>query len=776
MSRKLANTCRFAGVVASGEGTVMRALRCISGLAGSLTRASGVWIWRARTWVTTRTAVARWAVMRWVRGRLRVPALVCVVALGGLLSGIRPAYALTDFTWTNSNSNAWSNGSNWVGGTAPSGSVGTLTFRALTGCPCNYLNVNNVSGLSATAISIDDGVGYHMGGSAITLGSGGLTAAPSLSDAGAATLIQLPITLGASQTWSITGGARKQLVQLSGPVTGSADTLGINFLSSGILLLRSDVEAGPVTLSGDGVVQFGGRLNATDGNAVNLSDGVVLDPLYGGGTAFRVGPLTSTGADLDLANSPTSHVAQLGIDGGVTLDSTSTVTMGIVSSGTAAGSDFSQLSATGAVNLGGASLSLGSAGVPCPTLNLGDVAELITTTGSVAGTFAGVPDGTTIPVKCSPGTPPRVKINYTSTAMTATFVGYGNGIWTREAVPSARGDTQLNAVACPSVSECVALGSNSSSDQSLSEVWRGVRWTALRAPRLSGAAGISCLSDTSCLAVGGSHFERWNGSRWVSVGVVRSVPGPYSGLDSLSCPKATACLGIGGYFPHGFAQPLVGRWNGRTWHVALAPTPSRYLTGLASVSCVSATDCIAVGTYFTDALGSISRTFAEHWNGRSWSIQRPPNLPGAIQNYLDSVSCPSRSTCFAVGEAIPRNKPLIERWNGRSWTMMQSPSGSGAAAALDAISCPSATNCAAVGHTPLYGANFEHFAAAEQWNGRNWIVTPIDLPAHQVSSELDAVSCSSAGECTAVGDLHTGSARNYRSQPLVERYSGAPTT
>lgn len=746
----------------------MRPLRGISGLSRALEGSTGVWKGRLRTRVTTRRAMAGRAAIRWMRGRLRVPALVWVVAFAGLLGGSAPAYAFTDFTWANSNSNGWSNGTNWVGGSAPSGAVGTLTFPALTGCPCNYLNVNDISGLSATAISIDDGVGYDMGGSGITLGSGGLRAAPSASDTGAATLIQLPITLGASQTWSVAGGSHSQLLQLRGSVTGSAETLGINFSSSGILLLRSDVETGPVMLGGDGVVQFGGGLNGTDGNPVSLTDGVVLDPLFGGGTVFTVGPLASTGAELDLEDSPSNHVAQLGIDGGATLDSTSTVAMGIVSSGRTAGSDFSQLSATGTVNLGSASLRLGSAGLPCPTLNVGDVATLITTTGLVAGTFAGISDGTTLALNCSPGMQPTVKINYTPSAVTATVVDHG-GNWAREALPIGAGSAELNSVACPSVSECLAAGSRTSSSRSVAEVWRGVRWRGVRGP--IGLSSISCASSTSCLGLAGSHFERWEGSRWVSVGVIRSVPGPYSGLHSLSCPRARACLATGGYFPRGFVQPLVGSWNGRAWHVALAPTPSQYLTGIGSVSCALTTDCIAVGAYFTDAIGRYSRTLAEHWNGRTWSIERPTNVPSAIQNYLNSVSCPSRSTCFAVGEAIHPTKALIERWNGTRWRLMKSATGFAAPVDLTGVSCPSVTDCIAVGDTGLSGT-----AAAEQWNGRSWIAQPIEPPAHQSYSQLEAVSCPGAAECTAVGYFTTGSRGTTRYHPLAERYSASPVT
>ena len=107
----------------------------------------------------------------------------------------------------------WSNGANWAG-VAPSGTVETLTFPALASPACTakpqtatcYFGENDISGLKVNAISIDDGVGYGIMGNAITLGAGGLSATTSASGSEAfpASLL-LPITLSASQSWSIDG-------------------------------------------------------------------------------------------------------------------------------------------------------------------------------------------------------------------------------------------------------------------------------------------------------------------------------------------------------------------------------------------------------------------------------------------------------------------------------------------------------------------------------------------------------------------------------------------
>ncbi len=120
----------------------------------------------------------------------------------------------------------------------------------------------------------------------------------------------------------------------------------------------------------------------------------------------------------------------LTVNGGVTLDSTTNVTLFIDQAGTTAGTNYSQLSASSNVNLAGAVLTLsggsvqfGSSGVTCPTLHVGDVDTLVTAgAGTLSGTFASTPDGTTRSVGCSNGTQPTVRINYTSNSVTATVL------------------------------------------------------------------------------------------------------------------------------------------------------------------------------------------------------------------------------------------------------------------------------------------------------------------------------------------------------------------
>jgi hypothetical protein len=359
--------------------------------------------------------------------------MAATVLLGVLALPSSAAAAVPNFTWSGgAGAPNWSAAANWVGGTAPGGSVGTLSFPALSAglCTACYQSSNDVSAVTASGISIDDGVPYQITGNGLTLGAGGISAGPSASDTGSSANIGLPLTLGAAQSWSITGGPSSQQLGV-GTVTGSGSALTINFSSSGILSLSS-IEVGAVSLTGDGVAGVFGSLNGTDGNPVTLTSPARLAAQFAGATS---GPLTSAGGHIQVGR---GHALDgtLAVNGAVTLDSSSGLTMFIDQPGASASTDYSQLTASGNVSLGSASLSLGNPAAACPALHVGDVDTLVSTTGSLTGTFAGVPDGTTIPLSCT-GTAPTVTIHYTANSVTATVASTpAGGTTTTLASPS----------------------------------------------------------------------------------------------------------------------------------------------------------------------------------------------------------------------------------------------------------------------------------------------------------------------------------------------------
>ena len=353
--------------------------------------------------------------------------------------------------------------------------------------------------------------------------------------------------------------------------------------------------------------------------------------------------------------------------------------------------------------------------------------------------------------------------------------------------PAGSAGDNVEGVSCTSATACLAVGyfydHNPEGIFTLAERWNGTTWTVHAGPGVTSLNGVSCTSVTACTAVGGilatsgrvvTRAERWNGRSWR----VQATPNPasagYSQLNAVSCSSATACTAVGYYYnTSGIFFPLAEEWNGKSWAIRATPKPARSMDPkLNGVSCTSATACTAVGGYENSSDPSFpDTTLAERWNGRSWKIQATPN-PGPESNYLYGTSCTSAIACTAVGDQQLNSGELVtlaERWNGTSWTTQatNNPPTPGTSI-LSGVSCASATACTAVGW--YAESNAEPTGPfAEAWNGATWTVQTTPSPAGTDWSPLNAVSCTSATACTAVGEEQD---RSGTYLTLAERESG----
>ncbi|HEY3829579.1 MAG TPA: hypothetical protein VGL57_10330 [Solirubrobacteraceae bacterium] len=346
----------------------------------------------------------------------RIIRVLGALTVGGLFFASTPAaIADTNFTWSDKADQGvptWSTADNWESSVAPQSAtaIGELNFPALTGVPCTfetpnegcgYGSKNDVSGLSAESMNIDDGENYSIIGEPITLGTGGLSASPAaVTSQLTLSALALPITLEASQTWSIGGEGPEHLLEndldLGGNVTGSTSALTVDLSNEPGLFLENNTEVGPVAIDGtdtseagifNGAVEFFGELNSADDNPVSLNH-IFFD---GSGA---LGPLTTDSAELDIGSGvyPAESIEASSVE----LDSASRLGFEIAGAGVHAGEDYSQLTSHGAIQLGSAHIEVvvrpPGSGKPCPVLSTGRTYTFISTTAALSGSFSNAPE------------------------------------------------------------------------------------------------------------------------------------------------------------------------------------------------------------------------------------------------------------------------------------------------------------------------------------------------------------------------------------------------
>ena len=291
-----------------------------------------------------------------------------------------------------------------------------------------------------------------------------------------------------------------------------------------------------------------------------------------------------------------------------------------------------------------------------------------------------------------------------------------------------------------------------------SATWVQTQTPTISGERGSGFQGVSCGSPTMCVAVGSyldssghSHIlaESWNGSSWTVTPTSDPLYNTASGMNAVSCVSTTSCVAVGSYNDSGGNLiPDADVWNGSSWTLWGGTLPNGAVGGVFnSVHCRSSVSCYAVGTW-TDA-SNVTHVLADHWNASGWGVQAISEPSGATESDLEGIGCPTQSLCVAVGQyrdASNNSLSLVESWNGSTWSVQSTPNPSGSTYnQLDGVSCSTATQCTAV------GSGF-----AEAWNGSTWTLQTIAIPHPNTGIPvLLGVSCRS-GICAAVGYYYVG--------------------
>jgi hypothetical protein len=283
---------------------------------------------------------------------------------------------------------------------------------------------------------------------------------------------------------------------------------------------------------------------------------------------------------------------------------------------------------------------------------------------------------------------------------------------------------------------------------------------------------------------------------------------------SSSCAVANACVTVGWYYDDGSPQHawgLIEQQNGTSWTDTEAPQPSNAGSGThqgfwfgsddcgynlpcRAVSCPAAGTCYAVGEYL-DTAGYAEPVVDTLSNGTWTSSEAPvpsntatdagPVFPAAL---LYSISCPSVSSCVAVGRyrnASNDYVPLVDTLSGTTWTNtpVSFPSGAGPSVsdyppALTGVSCASPSFCVAAG--VFVDTAGKQNGLLEVLSNGTWTAQPAPLPADTGTDGdgnrdvlLAQIACPSTMSCTAVGFY---ARTNGFYSPLIESWNGSGWT
>jgi hypothetical protein len=293
---------------------------------------------------------------------------------------------------------------------------------------------------------------------------------------------------------------------------------------------------------------------------------------------------------------------------------------------------------------------------------------------------------------------------------------------------------------------------------------------------------ISCSSPGNCSAGGyyidsSAHDQVFvvdeTGGVW---GTAEELPGlgtlntgGYAALTSISCSSPGNCS-AGGYYtlPSAAYEAFVADETGGVWGNAeevpgSATIGTGYYAAVSALSCSSAGNCSAGGSYTSTA--AHYQAFVVNEVGGTWgdaaAVASLPTLNAGNSANVDSLSCPSNGNCSAGGgykDSSGHVQLYVVDETGGTWGDAAEVPGSatlnaGGSATLSAISCASAGNCSAVGSYKDSSGHTQVYVVGESsgtWGDTAEVPGTATLNAGGMAN-LYSVSCASAGNCSAGG-------------------------
>jgi cytochrome c551/c552 len=306
-----------------------------------------------------------------------------------------------------------------------------------------------------------------------------------------------------------------------------------------------------------------------------------------------------------------------------------------------------------------------------------------------------------------------------------------------------------------------------------------------RSEQHSALVSVACPSARSCVAVGDYTVNDRAGVGHQQAMAVTESKGVWNSaveigvsLNAVTCTGVGDCVGVGG---RDVVTEKRGRWGAaRKIHL-----PTNALTRatkqnarLDSVACSSAGNCVAAGSY-QDKTRRVQAMVVTEKDG-TWGVAHKIGLPanaltraGKQRAVLHSVACASVADCVAVGDYADTSgssdlQAMLATETNGAWASANEvglPANAASSAgqqqaSLNSVTCSSAGDCVAVGDYD--DADTKQVMVATETNGTWGAASEIGLPPIAVAAaargqfgELTSVACASSGNCVAVGDFLT---------------------
>ena len=316
---------------------------------------------------------------------------------------------------------------------------------------------------------------------------------------------------------------------------------------------------------------------------------------------------------------------------------------------------------------------------------------------------------------------PHIRIRCRGGGSSGDTSVYQGGAWT---APTHINTTSVSLVSCASSSMCVAV--NQSSNAIFD--YNGSAWSADPAQPTDNSplVAVSCAagSDGFCMLMDndGNTFTRGAGGTWAAAATLPTD----TTFEGLTCLSDTSCLALtAGFNTTTVTSYTVYAWNGRTWSAG-ASLPSVVVSNGDSVrgfSCATSTVCVAL---FFDPTTPSNVLYT--YDGSVWTAS---SLPGGFSPQRP-VACSPGGNCFAVGTSA--NGAGFFQYINAAWSAVPNGTQGTFQGSPNAMSCGSASFCGAVpGDNTL-----------NVFDGTSWVLSPVG-GTNQIQAVSCATSSFCAG-------------------------------